>query len=487
MTIYSKTINDLRTVSLSPTPTDIYFTTDLGQEGNWRYDISDVDSPDNTGTVIVGVAGKRFKRIFNGYINVKWFGAKGNAWPNNVAPTDDTVAIQNAVTALLTNWQHSPSFPFNQTLSLTSLKGGLYFPAGYYLTNEITIPITANADFFGKINIIGAGIKSTFIVGKSRFRPAPSGTVTSSWAVPVKKPIITLNNNTIGFRDFAMIGTHNDGVYGYFENDGGPYFNISNSFEHIGLNAELAPDCCYEKLYFSSCHIGIKSSGGLLSSIKHCEFGGNSVQVQGSISTKICEFGLWIDYYVAEDGIYAANQIYIFQTRFNYCSIWGIVFQNGTMLHIDSCEFMNNGSLIESIGDPSTGAIKIIGYPSEPILEDYPVNQVHITGCWFENNNGYDFFYSDYGNYIFNLKGCMFLGSGIDNRNYGTFINTNSLRSHKRIVNVIGCYCFISPNSGPIIGTFVIFCQEANLIGSSLYNLNVISPTTFYNLEHLEL
>jgi len=85
------TIAELR--SLSAAPAEFYVVTDPGQEGVFRFDPADVSSADDTGMVIVSATGARFKRIFQGAFNVKWFGAKGDN------ASDDTLSIQAAVNA----------------------------------------------------------------------------------------------------------------------------------------------------------------------------------------------------------------------------------------------------------------------------------------------------------------------------------------------------------------------------------------------------
>lgn len=94
----------------------LFFTTDNDKQGAWKYDPSDLTSIDNTATVLVGVDNKRFKRIIESYVNLKWFGAKGDG------VTDDTDAITQA-----------ESYSF-------SMGGGTVFvPIGTYLTGTITV------------------------------------------------------------------------------------------------------------------------------------------------------------------------------------------------------------------------------------------------------------------------------------------------------------------------------------------------------------
>ncbi|MDF2716616.1 MAG: hypothetical protein K0R28_3541 [Paenibacillus sp.] len=88
------TIAELRAMAAT-IPGSIFYVTDTGQEGHFYYDPSDSVSPDNTGLVLVSTAGYRFKRIYDGPVNVKWFGAKGDG------SADDTAAIQAAIVSLI--------------------------------------------------------------------------------------------------------------------------------------------------------------------------------------------------------------------------------------------------------------------------------------------------------------------------------------------------------------------------------------------------
>lgn len=70
-----------------------FYTTDLGQEGNWYYDSTDTTTADNTGTVLVTSDGKRIKRIFEkNEIQIEWFSG-----------LNDSDRCQNAINYLIAN------------------------------------------------------------------------------------------------------------------------------------------------------------------------------------------------------------------------------------------------------------------------------------------------------------------------------------------------------------------------------------------------
>ncbi len=93
--------------------TQVRITAD-GIAGVFKHDSTDITSTDNGGTIIVSGT-KRWKRHFDGSVNVMWFGAKGDG------VTDDTLAIQTAINSAI---------------------GSVYFPeptASYKITDSLII------------------------------------------------------------------------------------------------------------------------------------------------------------------------------------------------------------------------------------------------------------------------------------------------------------------------------------------------------------
>lgn len=74
-----------------PLADTVYWVTDAGREGFFRLRANDKKSADNDGTLIVGRDGVRFGRLYEGPLNVQWFGARGDG------KTDDTAALRKAL------------------------------------------------------------------------------------------------------------------------------------------------------------------------------------------------------------------------------------------------------------------------------------------------------------------------------------------------------------------------------------------------------
>lgn len=71
--------------------------TSTGVAGRFYLDESDTTTADNGGTVIVGAAGRRWKRSYSWEVDARWFGAKADYNPATGAGTDNTPAFLAAL------------------------------------------------------------------------------------------------------------------------------------------------------------------------------------------------------------------------------------------------------------------------------------------------------------------------------------------------------------------------------------------------------
>lgn len=112
-----------------------------GIGGFFLRDDADVASADDGGTVIVDASGRRWKRVFDGPVSIKWFGAKGDG------VTDDTAAIQAALNAARTEAApfaiqtkyrgidlHAPMGRYRMTAGVTGVAGTSISGDGYEAT-----------------------------------------------------------------------------------------------------------------------------------------------------------------------------------------------------------------------------------------------------------------------------------------------------------------------------------------------------------------
>lgn len=118
-----------------------------GISGPFTVDADDTTSADNGGTVLVDASGRRWRRDYSGAVNIKWFGAKGDG------TTDDTAAIQAAVSSLPTN-----------TASV-----GVFSPKGFANGGGVLVPrgrykVSAAINLYRGIHLSGESRESSQII-----------------------------------------------------------------------------------------------------------------------------------------------------------------------------------------------------------------------------------------------------------------------------------------------------------------------------------
>lgn len=128
--------------------------TSNGIAGFFYYDASDTVSADNGGTIIVDASGRRWKRIFDGLLNVKWFGAKGDG------KADDTAAIQSAINASVGKTLTFPggNYLIAAGLSFASWSGGVAGNGVIQCQSGIAISQVLNFTNAANVNWNGVGL-----------------------------------------------------------------------------------------------------------------------------------------------------------------------------------------------------------------------------------------------------------------------------------------------------------------------------------------
>jgi len=135
------TIADLR-ANTTPQANHLYYVHEQGKEGIFLYDTGDTTSIDNAGTIVVSTSGARFKRVYDDWIDARWFGAIGDGtthpvgtlpnadYPIAASATDekDWAAIQAAI-----EWAKTAK----------TRTGKVWIPSGTYFINR---PIRPEGD-----------------------------------------------------------------------------------------------------------------------------------------------------------------------------------------------------------------------------------------------------------------------------------------------------------------------------------------------------
>lgn len=196
-----------------------YYTKGDGGGGTFYWDSTSTEA-DNGGTIIqaTGIITGRWKRVFSGAVNVKWFGAKGDGVFSSIwSGTDNKIPLQNAIKYLYSKVATVETDWFKNSSPLK-----LIIPDGkYYISDSVL--------FRGKLKIIGNGC----IIGTNSSNPVfdsawqSGGEWVSSWSL-----VDTIEDPTNGI-------------------------NITY-FAHADMQ--------FENISFYDCDIAIRSNGSLFGS-----------------------------------------------------------------------------------------------------------------------------------------------------------------------------------------------------------------------------
>lgn len=212
-----------------------YYAQGDGGGGQYWYDSTDVASADNGGTIIVAADGGRWKLIWQGFLSVKQFGAKGDG------ATNDTAAILAAFTVV------------------NAGTGTLYFPAGDYRVTTLPLVWTTNQT----ANLMGAGQTRT-IIRKSNVDANP--TVAMSCSVPGAQNIYST------FSEMTIVGSASS-----------PALRITNLARFTLRNLNL-----------SGGTVGFQNLGSLIFNSYDCNYIGNvngyTSAVSGGIFCNLINF-----------------------------------------------------------------------------------------------------------------------------------------------------------------------------------------------------
>ena len=443
MAIIQTTLSFLRTDSGSFSTTDMYYTTDSGQEGFWKYLGTDTSTNDNTGLTLTnpqtpsaGASRKVFKRVYDSYISVDWFGAK----PDGV--TDNTSAIQLAVDSIL-----------NLNNADFSSGGTLLFSHGIYNTDTIILYSTQLTNF-DKINIKGRGKMSTRIRGIKRLNKIgyvkselPATASMPNPLSPIHVPIFKMEGIPFGDQmasaflnifDLTILGNYETGNYTYEGST--EVFYIKTGYTFDGIHADnqvmfelgnIEIKCC------ETCFIG---NGCLDFHIHDFLFGGSD----GPDINESSNYGIKL----ANTTNMASNAARIKNGSIKFCKLNAIEFTRGNLLNISDVVFESNGSKIDGL---NTSAILLKRTLNDSLVNGNFVSIININSCWFEANIGYTILLEDpkqeeiVDNIIINISNSFFAFME-SNNSLGVYLGLINwpLTGNKPIiskVNILGTAC----------------------------------------------
>lgn len=333
LTLTVDTLADLRSISYPANTVwaSGYSTKNDGAFGSHIFRLKGVKTTetDNSGTIIIATIGGVdyvYELQYDGSVNVKWFGAKGDG------VTDDTVAIQNSFNSL-------KSKSYAGTFVYRGVRESIIFDYGKYLISaEITVPSSY-------ITILGEGAILTAMTNDFICFKIPS----NAW-------------------HFKLIGLK----FEYFNT--AFYVNSSN----LDTGTNIIDSCVFLNCYDMALYIDAQSS---ITNIRNCRFVGNKKAIhveRGDVVTfkdslVTSGTGIWSlteDYdgqFVIKAGQFYAKNILTVPLPQTAGALEVCWFKNYANLYIDNVRFggesgsfspVNNFKGLGSTNEPSKLTIK---------------------------------------------------------------------------------------------------------------------------------
>lgn len=377
-------ISELRGLSNSVlAATQIFYCSETGKEGFWKYDASDNSSTDNLGTILVTGGGKRLKRVFErGIVFADWFGC------DNTGTVESTNNLQSAINFCSSFSSHVDSnVPYILKLSKGKYKIG-------------------NVILMSGVSISGNGRNSTKILAVSDsgyvFRTTKFTFGTMSYETSISD--LSINGNpSYNFTDTNFSSRPNCSGIGVFSNAGMYIKNVSiYNLAGNGIGFFTGQDISVHNIDVLNCGIGLnfgRYGGDVANAIhftacriekndKNMNIGDNLDQVR-DINFSACKF---------EEGLIEIKSCtgIMFSACSFVCSIIGnytIKIIAGSPVDTRCVDFTGCFFTTPYVGQ--TKAIQANGIGTNPIV----VSSCTITGLdkyafdgdiVFENNSLYD-------------------------------------------------------------------------------------------------
>ena len=335
-----------------------YGTVGDGGGGLFRWDSTDTTSADNGGTVLASTSGAsgRWKRVYEGWVNARWFGV-------NPSSADNTQALQNAIN-------------YVGSLAATGTEGGTVFiPFGYYRfaftagasgLSTISIP-------YDNVHIVGEG-RGTVLTVRS---PSTQVGYFFTWSLPGQR------GEGGGIRDITISG-NSQLQWGNFL-DSWRYWEMSN-VQHVDVFSGSLDACNNQTSYGENItvrHCDQKASSGTNSCFSQyfIRFRAGSVGSWTECSIRDClALGVWDTAYLIDgcqrftlDQVAGANNAQSSNT-----------IDGRTRAGLLTCVKLTNSVVNTSTTDTGYHVVRAVYHESHYGTESYTTN----TGVWIDTPTG---------------------------------------------------------------------------------------------------